>query len=154
MAHEYEGDEGAKIAALLGGPAILGHAPRTQLEAHDLLAQGLPGEALRYLVDRLAILARNALLPTVFGMSLRTFQRHRESPERRLTLEQSSRIWRFAAILNTAIVVFGSQEAAEMWMERPAMGLDRRRPIDLLTSAAGTEMVETFLGRLQYGVYT
>jgi len=34
------------------------------------------------------------------------------------------------------------------------MGLNQRRPIDLLATPAGVEMVETFLERLDYGVYT
>jgi uncharacterized protein (DUF2384 family) len=33
------------------------------------------------------------------------------------------------------------------------MGLDNRKPIDLLATPAGTEMIETFLTRLDYGVY-
>ena len=51
-------------------------------------------------------------------------------------------------------LAFGSREAAERWLERPAIGLDRKRPIDLLITNAGAEMVEKFLGRLEYGVYT
>jgi len=35
-----------------------------------------------------------------------------------------------------------------------ATGLDQRRPIDLLTTPAGVELVEDFLGRIEYGVYT
>ena len=50
--------------------------------------------------------------------------------------------------------MFGSQEEAEEWLRRPAMGLDQRRPIDLLATPAGVELVEDFLGRLKYGVYT
>jgi putative toxin-antitoxin system antitoxin component (TIGR02293 family) len=50
--------------------------------------------------------------------------------------------------------VLGSQQEAEQWLERPAIGLDRRRPIDLLATPAGVELVETFLERLEYGVYT
>ncbi len=53
-----------------------------------------------------------------------------------------------------AISVLGSTEAAEHWAERRAMGLDQQRPIDLLATPAGTELVETFLERLRYGVYT
>ena len=47
----------------------------------------------------------------------------------------------------------GSQEDAEQWLERPAIGLDQRRPIDLLATPAGVEIVEAFLTRLKYGVY-
>jgi uncharacterized protein (DUF2384 family) len=33
------------------------------------------------------------------------------------------------------------------------MGLGQRRPIDLMASPAGVEMVETLLMQLEYGVY-
>ena len=70
-----------------------------------------------------------------------------------LSLEQSGRMWQFAEILAKATSVLGSQEEAEQWLERPAIGLDKRRPIDLLATPAGVEMVEDFLERLAYGVY-
>ena len=35
----------------------------------------------------------------------------------------------------------------------PAVGLDQRRPLDLLVTPAGTKIVEDFLQRLEYGVY-
>ena len=87
-------------------------------------------------------------------MSLRTLQRRRESPEKPLGQEQSGRAWKFAEILAKATEVFGSQEEAEQWLDRPATGLDQRRPIDLLATPAGVEMVQDFLHRLEYGVYT
>jgi uncharacterized protein (DUF2384 family) len=34
------------------------------------------------------------------------------------------------------------------------MGLDGQRPIDLLQTVQGAELVNDFLGRLEYGVYT
>ena len=36
----------------------------------------------------------------------------------------------------------------------PAMGLDRKRPIDLLSTPAGAELVERHLARVDLGVYT
>ena len=86
-------------------------------------------------------------------MSLRTLQRRKDAPGKTLTQEQSGRAWKFAEILAKAMNTFGSQEEAERWMHRPAMGLDQRRPIDLLATPAGVELVESFLGRLDYGVY-
>ncbi|MGY4335017.1 putative toxin-antitoxin system antitoxin component (TIGR02293 family) [Bradyrhizobium sp. LB7.2] len=49
--------------------------------------------------------------------------------------------------------MFGSQEEAEQWLERPDIGLDQRRPIDLLATPAGIELVKQYLTRLAYGVY-
>jgi putative toxin-antitoxin system antitoxin component (TIGR02293 family) len=86
-------------------------------------------------------------------MSLRTFQRRKDAPAKPLNQEQSGRTWKFAEILAKASSVLGSQEAAEQWLERPAIGLEQRRPIDLLATQAGVELVEDFLERLEYGVY-
>ena len=47
-----------------------------------------------------------------------------------------------------------SQARAEQWLVQPAAALDRRTPLELLDTAAGVEMVEDLLVRLDYGVYT
>jgi putative toxin-antitoxin system antitoxin component (TIGR02293 family) len=60
----------------------------------------------------------------------------------------------FSEILVKATAVLGSQEEAERWLERPAIGLEQRRPIDLLATPAGVRLVEELLGRIEYGVYT
>ena len=75
-------------------------------------------------------------------------------PAKPLSLEQSGRTWKFAKILVKASSALGSQEEAEQWLERPASGLNRLRPIDLLATPVGLELVEDFLERLKYGVYT
>jgi putative toxin-antitoxin system antitoxin component (TIGR02293 family) len=60
---------------------------------------------------------------------------------------------RFAEILTKATAVFGSQQEAERWLERPAIGLNQRRPIDLLVTPAGAKIVEDFLTQIEFGVY-
>lgn len=142
-----------QVADLLGGARVLRHPLRNPLDAHEMLLQGLPGEALQHLVDCSALLQRPELLEKAVGMSLRTFQRRREAPAKPLNAEQSGRTWKFAEILARATAVFGSQREAEQWLERPATGLDQWRPIDLLATPAGVELVEEFLERLRYGVY-
>ena len=117
------------------------------------MLDGLPGRALRYLVDGLTVLETDASLERAIGMSLRTYQRRKAAPARPLNPEQSGRAWKFAEILSRATEVFGSQEEAEQWLERPAIGLDRQRPIDLLATPAGIELVEDHLNRIRYGVY-
>ena len=55
----------------------------------------------------------------------------------------------FAEVLAKAAKVLGSQQEAEQWLERPALGLDQRRPIDLLKTQAGVKLVEQHLERMQ-----
>jgi len=142
------------VARLLGVVRILRRSPKGPLAAHELIERGLPASAVISLLAKLQSMQRNPLLKAL-GMSERTVQRHKkEAPAKPLSPDQSGRTWKFAEILAKATEVFGSQERAEKWLEQPAIGLEQRRPIDLLTTPAGTEIVETFLGRLEHGVYT
>ena len=53
-------------------------------------------------------------------------------------------------------VAGGSPEVMQCWVRwlaAPAMGLDGARPIDLLRTLQGSELVAEFLGRLEHGVY-
>ncbi|MEX1252420.1 MAG: antitoxin Xre/MbcA/ParS toxin-binding domain-containing protein [Hyphomonas sp.] len=138
---------------LLGGPKLLRRRVNTPIEAHELLVAGLPNKALLHLIDSLILLGAAHSLEKAIGMSVRTVQRKKERPDQALDKDQSGRAWRFAELLANASEVFGSQEAAEKWFDQPAIGLDRNRPIDLLDTPAGQELVENYLEQLEYGVY-
>jgi putative toxin-antitoxin system antitoxin component (TIGR02293 family) len=143
----------AKITELLGGQQVLRREPQDSLQAHELLSRGLPSKALTHLVKGFVFLNWDDAFAKAIGMSQRTYQRHASTGTKLLSQEQSGRTWKLAEILAKATDVFGSREEAEQWLERPAMGLNQWRPIDLLATPAGVEMVETFLDRLNYGVY-
>jgi putative toxin-antitoxin system antitoxin component (TIGR02293 family) len=148
--------EFSRTIQLLGGQRTLHRLVYSRLEVHDLLQKGLPGDALKHLVTYVAIFhaPHHGALEKAVGISYRTYQRRKDVPDKLLSREQSGRTWKFAEILGRAIDLFGSQTEAEEWMERPAMALDQRRPIDLLSTPAGVESVEDHLTRLEYGVYT
>lgn len=143
-----------RAATLLGGKAVLGHEVATSLDAHEVLLGGLPATALHRLMDSLTVLDHDLSLESGIGLSRRTYQRSKEAANRPLTVDQGGRTWKFAEVLSRATEAIGSQEEAERWMERPALALGGRRPIDLMRTPAGIELVETLLGRLEYGVYT
>jgi putative toxin-antitoxin system antitoxin component (TIGR02293 family) len=142
-----------EISDLLGGRETLGSTIESDLDVHELLRRGLPRAALSNLVDKLHIIGVNEASEAL-GMSVRTLQRHKTAPVVLLDAPQSGRTWKFAEILAKATRVLGSQDEAEQWLKRPAIGLDQRRPVDLLTTPAGVKLVEDYLGRLEYGVYT
>jgi len=159
MANVYKDDQGdggdfARAAGLLGGRATFRHGVANALAVHDLILAGFPGAALTRLVSSVPILQRPDVLERAVGISQRTLQRRKgEATAKALSPEQSGRAWKFAEVLAQAISVFGSQEEAERWLERPAIGLDQHRPIDLLATPAGTELVEQHLERIAFGVY-
>ncbi|WP_436356993.1 type II RES/Xre toxin-antitoxin system antitoxin [Brevundimonas sp. CEF1] len=138
---------------LLGGRAVINREIRNPLDAHEMLQAGLPARSLIHLVDRVHLLQAPANFERAVGMSQRTLLRRREEPKRPLNPEQSGRTWKFAELLAKATNVLGSQERAEDWLVEPAIGLNQHAPLDLLSTAAGLEAVEEYLGRLEYGVY-
>jgi putative toxin-antitoxin system antitoxin component (TIGR02293 family) len=112
------------------------------LQAHDLVTVGLPVATARELIAAYRVLDRPSVLRAV-GISERTLQRGK-APGKLLDLNASDRALRFAAVT----------EQAEHWLAGPAMGLDQRKPIDLLQSTEGAEMVKTLLTRMDFGVYS
>jgi putative toxin-antitoxin system antitoxin component (TIGR02293 family) len=151
-----ENIEVSRTVDLLGGQRTLHRLVRSRLEAHDLLRDGLPGHALQHLVNYVTILRapHHGSLEKAVGISLRTYQRRKDTLDKPLSVEQSGRTWKFAEILGRTIELLGSRTEAEEWLERPAMALEQRKPIDLLSTPAGVESVEDHLTRLEYGVYT
>ena len=143
----------ARTVALLGGRQVFRKAIKSKLDVHEALQKGIPGGALVYLTKHIETL-KPAEVGHAVGLSIRTVQRRAGTPRKLLNKDQSSRTWKFAEILTTATQVFGSQSEAERWLVTPAMALNQRRPVDLLASSAGVELVEQLLGRLEYGVYT
>ena len=151
-AHDACAAASLAVIDLLGGRGMLKSLPQSRAEIHGVLVQGLPCAALVHLADQLRVLGTQDLAD-VLGISTRTLRRLKDQPDKALPADLASKSWQFAETLAQAMVVLGGRDAAERWMARPAMGLDGARPIDLLRTLQGTELVTEFLGRLEHGVY-
>lgn len=138
---------------LLGGEAVIKRRIESRFDVHELLLAGLPNGAVTYLIKRIPELKDQSFFQRAIGMSLRTFQR-KNAGKTLLTSAQSGKAWNFAEVIAQATSVFGTKEAALEWLNKPAMALEGKVPLDLLDTSAGQEMVRDLLGRLEYGVYT
>ena len=143
-----------QVYSLLGGRRVLSHEPTTRLEIHELLLEGLPSQAVGCLVESFELLRQPDAIEAALGISYRTIQRHRLDAAKHLSLEQSGRVWEFAELLARATSVLGSRQEAQQWLLRPAIALEQRRPLDLMSTSEGRRMVEELLDRLEFGVYT
>ena len=139
----------SRVAARLGVPKVL-KGTASLVDVHEALQAGLPRRALLKAIPE--GISMTELLP-VFGISLRTFMRLKAEPSKRLDPDQSARVWRFAELLTKAEEVLGTRERAVEWMLEPAMALEKRRPIELLTTPVGAQLVEDVIERMRYGVY-
>jgi putative toxin-antitoxin system antitoxin component (TIGR02293 family) len=150
-----QASEITRVLDLLGGAATFKGRFLSPLEAHEMIIRGFPASALTSLCQNVSLFQRSEASFRALGISQRTLQRRKaEALPKTLTSEQSGRAWKLAEIVTKATQVFGSQEEAEQWLERPAIGLNQNRPIELLSTTAGTELVEQHLERIEFGVYT
>lgn len=150
----YKTNEKLSAFDILGGAKTIKTKIESEIDAHDFLMKGVPVAALFKLMDHFVFLQTTDVLEKAIGMSTRTMQRKRKASHGdALSIDQGSKLWKFAEILSSAINVLGSQEAAEEWLNRPAIGLEYRKPIDLMASSAGAEAVEAYLIQMDYGVY-
>lgn len=125
-------------------------ANATGLGAHDAVTAGVHVADMRQVMKTLKVIGEKEIY-VLLGINARTMQRR---ADRTLDSNASDRALRLVSVTNQAIGVLGSQEAAEKWLSGPAIGLDDRKPIDLLQSSEGTDMVKTLLTRMEYGVYS
>ena len=138
--------------SLLGG-AKFWRAVTSKSEVHSAIVRGIPFGSLMYLAKNVTWLEEVDFVK-VLGISARTLRRQSETLEKSMPADLASKTWLFAETLARATDIFGGKEEAERWMSKPAMGLDGQRPIDMLQTVQGAELVNDFLGRLEYGVYT
>lgn len=126
----------------------------SRFDVHMAIVAGdLAYSALFHLIDVMKAVNENDITRAL-GISGRTLRRHRETPKKAMPPDLASKTWSFAETLARAAEVFGAREEAEQWLTRPALGLDGQRPVDMLQTAQGTELVNDFLTRLEYNVYS
>jgi putative toxin-antitoxin system antitoxin component (TIGR02293 family) len=131
--------------------AITKLAEMTPLQAHDIVTNGLPVVLVHEMMAEYELLKRKDLLHAI-GVSECAIRRGKDNG-RLLDSNASDRLLRLAVVTEHAIDVFGSKDAAERWLVAPALALDQRKPIDLLQSSEGAELVNSLLTRIDYGVY-
>ncbi|CAN5681379.1 hypothetical protein BH23GEM3_BH23GEM3_08080 [soil metagenome] len=132
----------------LGGEQVLGSDIRSQLDFVALIEQGLPVAT----ADELARLGELSDAELGEIVPRRTLSHARSRG--RLSPEQSDRVVRAAGLYTRAHAVFGNRDKANRWVKRANRALEGKTPLSLLRTSSGTDLVETLLDRIAYGVYS
>lgn len=119
------------------------------IDQHGLVQVGVPTEVLDKVLASYVHLEEAEVLSAV-GVSSRTVQRRKAGV---LSSEHSGAVLDLIAVTQKAIEVLGSREAAEDWLHHPALAFDGRRPIELVSTRPGADMVKDHLTRMEFGVY-
>jgi len=156
--HGIPGKKAVKVKILTGGKrerqaAVFVAFAGSSVMAHDVVMKGVSGRALtRIWESTRGTLPADAILKAI-GVSARTAHRIKTDPDKPLDARTTDGIYRLESVRAMAEEVLGSVEAANEWLNTEAMGLEFRKPIDLLSTSPGAEAVKTLLQRMKYGVY-
>ena len=140
-----------RVTDVLGAQSLGIHSA---IELHERIVEGLPRSAAVHLVASLREIKLDESMRAL-NISSRTWHRIKADKSelgKPLDVDQSARGWSMAEILAKAQEVLGTREQAEAWLSQPAIGLESRRPIDLMATPQGAELVKTLLERMEYGV--
>lgn len=146
-----------KATAELERPATLvkAHARGRPPPAPEVTARvkaGLPLAEFDALRELLGVSVES--LAERIGISSATLSRRRRS-HRALDVSHGDRLLRFARLFRLAVDLHdGDEEAARLWLEKPARALGGETPLDHAGTEAGAREVESLIGRLEHGVYT
>ena len=122
--------------------------PHSFAELDDLVAHGLPKDALKASVDRVCVSGddRKRLLYRIIPEA--TYKRRRDH----LTPDESGRAERLARIFATTDYVWNSEDDARVFLSTPHPMLQGRSPLDVSMTELGARRVEELLWKLYYGI--
>ena len=134
------------IVRTLGGPRLV--PARTPEELRDALRAGLPYGSLAAVATGFSI--DGSAIVAILRIPQRTLARRKK--ERRLTAEESDRLFRLGRVATLAEEVLGSRAKATAWLHAANRALGGTTPLSELDTDLGAEQVEAVLLRLAHGV--
>ena len=137
-----------QVIRTLGGARLL-HA-RSLDELRERLRIGLPYAALAAVVAGFGLAGDDAA--AILRIPARTLARRKR--QRRLSPEESDRLFRLGRIATLAQEVLGDRGRATRWLRAENRALGHAAPISRLDTDLGAEEVEAVLLRLAHGVYS
>ena len=115
---------------------------------HNFVSQGVSTKVLYTLLDSFKKTSRPDVF-SVLGFSSKTASRRKDTA---MSLPASDATVSLIEIKSLAETVFGSSALAEDWLNKPALALDHHKPMELIATRPGAELVREHLIRLDYGV--
>ena len=136
------------VSKILGGQQVLHANLRSSMDLVRLGEKGVSKNALNHLISYSTLSANQVadLLP----VSDRTIQRY--GAEDRFTPVVSEQIIAIAMIISRGEEVFGDRTLFLEWMKHKNPALSNKKPLELLSSRFGANLIIEELGRIEHGV--
>jgi putative toxin-antitoxin system antitoxin component (TIGR02293 family) len=136
--------------AVLGGKKILQRSIRGKMDLIELSNTGVTKEALLRLAKYCSFSIHQ--LSEVLPVTERTIQRY--ALKKHFNRAVSEHILQLAEVAARGTEVFGDRERFLEWMKAPSAAFADKKPLSLLNSKFGAEMVLDELGRIEHGVFS
>lgn len=143
------GDLNKSIEQLLGGTEVLRHQLRTEMDMYELGVAGIPKKAMIDLAMNINLSFR--ALAAILNISERTLQRKKELDL--LNNKISEHILQIAEVYSRGSEVFSNLDDFHVWNGLENRALGNKKPIELLSSRYGAQMVLEELGRIEHGIF-
>jgi putative toxin-antitoxin system antitoxin component (TIGR02293 family) len=132
------------------GEAGLGKVDSRQQLWHALREKPLKKRHVIFISDKLGVQQKEAA--DLMGMSVRTFQRLEKTAE--LTPAASENVVKLAELYEVGLRAFDDNaESFASWLTSRVPALNNEKPITLLSSNLGIDLVKDELLRIEYGIY-
>ena len=130
--------------------SVLALVKITTEEMSRIARQGISGEEIHYMVDKkLATTKDVAYVLGVNERTVRTYQREASN----LSPQQSEQLLKYNRLLCRGKEVFGSEDAFNRWLRKPAYGLDNDVPLEYLVTSEGINLVSDEVERIANGEF-
>jgi len=136
------------VVSVLGGPKALGRSVRSPEDLTSRVREGLPFSSLIAVTEQYGI--PRAVLCAILHLSRRNLLRRKE--QKRLSADESDRLYRLARVLAHANRVFRDLEESAAWIQASNPSLGKQQPLALLDTDIGTQQVDDVLGRIEHGI--
>ena len=137
-----------QVLAVFGGPKAVGRGVRSPEQLAERVREGLPFSALSAVMERYGI-SRDVACE-ILHLSRRNFLRRKE--QKRLSPDESDRLYRVGRVLAHANRVFEDPGESADWIHSPNAALGKQQPLTLLDTDIGVQQVDEVLGRIEHGI--
>lgn len=138
------------LKIILGGNKSVPKTLTNDIDLINLSRQGVRKSSLKSLSHYLGITMET--MSKLLHSSHRNIQRKDENDL--LDTLKTEKVLELAAFTKRGIDVIGSENGFKEWLHSPILALGNRKPIELLDTTFGIQMVLKVLGRLEQGVFS
>ena len=137
-----------QVEEMLGGAEVLGRQIRSINDLIELGKHGIRKRAVKHLAANMSLTWRD--MAKLLPITERTLQRYEmQKLMNQIVSEQAIQL---AELVATGIDVFEDRANFLTWLSLPSAALGDKKPIELLDSRFGIELVNDELGRIAHGI--